>query len=263
MLTDAQVDKFKSDGFIRGGRVVDDDHLEQLRSELARVIRDNGKADIRQPVRLTNLSGDDAAPVWQICNIYEASDAFCRLIDLPIITEEVAQLTAAEELRVWHDQIQYKPAEKGGVNMWHQDGPLWRILEPKSQVSAWIALDDVDEANGCMSMVPGSHRWGNQIEYLLKLKSFESLAHDHQGRPVEPQLCPVAKGCVQYHDAFTWHASHANNSARHRRAIAIHYMTGQTRYNASGDHLMKKFVSVPDGEKLEGDRFPLVWQAQA
>ena len=263
MLTDAQVEQFKADGYVCGGRVVDDDHLEQLRSDLERVIRDHGKADVRQPVSLRNLSGDDDAPVWQIVNIYEASDAFRRLIDLSTITEEIAQLTGADELRIWHDQVQYKPAEKGGVNMWHQDGPLWRILEPKSQVSAWIALDDVDEANGCMSMVPCSHRWGNQIQYLHKLKSLDSMTQDHQGRSVQPRLCPVAKGCVHYHDALTWHGSHANSSGRPRRAIAIHYMTDQTRYKASGDHLMQKFVTVPDGEKLEGDRFPLVWQARA
>jgi hypothetical protein len=37
-------------------------------------------------------------------------------------------------------------------------------------------------------------------------------------------------------------------------------MTEETRYVASGDHLMKRFVEVADGEVLQGAHFPLVWE---
>ena len=70
--------------------------------------------------------------------------------------------------------------------------------------------------------------------------------------------CPVKKGEVHYHHALTWHGSHANTSGRPRRAIALHYMTGDTRYVASGEHPMKPFVEVGDGEVLQGETFPLV-----
>ena len=52
----------------------------------------------------------------------------------------------------------------------------------------------------------------------------------------------------------------ANTSGRPRRAIAIHYMNEDTRYVESGDHPMKAFVEVADGARLEGSRFPLVWE---
>ena len=65
------------------------------------------------------------------------------------IVEEMAQLTGAAELRIWHDQIQYKPAEIGGTTGWHQDAPLWPIIRPMTEVSAWVAMDDVDVENGC------------------------------------------------------------------------------------------------------------------
>ena len=67
-------------------------------------------------------------------------------------------MTGADDLMVWHDQIQYKPPGYGGVTSWHQDAPLWPIIRPMTPVSAWIALDDAEEENGCMWMVPGSHR---------------------------------------------------------------------------------------------------------
>ena len=42
-------------------------------------------------------------------------------------------------------------------------------------------------------------------------------------------------------------------------AIALHFMTDETRYVASGSHCMKPFVEVADGEVLQGKHFPLVW----
>ena len=78
---------------------------------------------------------------------------------------------------------------------------------------------------------------------------------------LEVELCPVPKGYVHYHHSLTWHGSHDNTSGNPRRAIAVHYMTGETQYDANGNHVMKPFVTVNDGDKLAGDHFPLVMNA--
>ena len=264
MLTQDQIDQFGRDGFLKAGTVIDDATVDVLREEMERVIRQRDDPSVRQPILCRNLNGDnDAAVIWQIVNIWEASAPFAELIRNPKITEEMAQLTGASELRVWHDQIQYKPASIGGVNMWHQDAPLWPIIAPMTEVSAWVALDDVDEENGCMSMVPGSHKWGDQIQFLHTLKGFDDLPETYQGEPVRVRLCPVRKGEVHYHHALTWHGSHANKSGNPRRAIAVHYMLQNTRFVKSGEHVMKPFVEVEDGEVLRGEHFPLVWSREA
>ena len=258
MLTNEQVEQFQRDGYLLGPLVLSEAQVEELREELKRVIENNETLE-RKPTRISNLSGKADAPVWQIVNIWEASDAFHALISQPTIVEEIAQLTGAQELRIWHDQIQYKPASTGGVNMWHQDAPLWPVLKPMTEVSAWVALDDVDAENGCMWMVPGSHQWGNQIKYLGTLKDFWDMPDEWEGHPIESVVRPVKAGQVHYHHALTWHGSPENKSGRPRRAIALHYMTQETCYNAEGKHLMKPFITVADGEKIEGDRFPRVW----
>jgi ectoine hydroxylase-related dioxygenase (phytanoyl-CoA dioxygenase family) len=262
MLTEAQVAQYHADGFVKGSKIQTDAQLDALRDEMARVIRDQDRKDLPQPVLCRNLAGNPDAPVWQIVNIWQASAPFRELIFHPTVTEEAAQLTGARELRIWHDQIQYKPAGTGGVNMWHQDSPYWPVLEPKtSQITAWVALDDVDATNGCMSMVPGSHHWGNQIEFLHTLKSFEDMPPVFSGQRVETRLCPVRAGEVHFHHPLTWHGSHANTSNRPRRAIALHYITPETRYVASGNHPMKPFIEVSDGATLQGEHFPIVWRA--
>lgn len=259
MLTQEQVQKFQTDGYLRGGTILSEEQVGVLQEEMARVIRDQADPTKPQPVACQNLTGDPEKPVWQIVNIWQASPAYRELIANPIITEELAQLTGASALRIWHDQVQYKPASKGGVNMWHQDAPLWPILAPMTEVSAWVALDDVDPENGCMSMVPGSQSWGNHISFLNTLKQFGDMPDEFEGHALEVRPCPVKRGEVHYHHALTWHGSQANVSGRPRRAVALHYMTQETRCVASGGHLMKPFVEVADGEVMQGTHFPLVY----
>jgi len=261
MLTQTQVGEFRARGFLKGGAVLDSDRVEELRKDLDRVIREGNSAS-GKPVRICNLSGKDDTPVWQVVNIWMASDPFRDLISHRKIVDEIAQLLEAKQLRVWHDQIQFKPPNHGGVNHWHQDGPYWPILTPKNLVTAWTALDDVDESNGCMSMVPGSHLWGNHIRLLEGIEDFQQMPTNLAGHKVEVVRCPVRKGEVHYHHAMTWHGSHGNASNRPRRAIAIHYMAENVCYDAGGEHIMKRFVEVEDGAPLAGETFPLVWEAE-
>lgn len=259
MLTTAQVEQFHANGFLNGGRLLTDGEVETLRAEVMRVIDERERTDIPQPVHVRNMSRDDSRAVWQIVNIWQASGPFHQLISRDDITTAIAQLTGAGELRIWHDQIQYKPPQTGGTTHWHQDAPLWPIIRPMTEVTAWVALDDADEANGCMSMVRGSHKWGDNIEYLKQLEAINTMPTEHEGRPLRVASCPVRKGEVHFHHSLTWHGSHNNTSDRPRRAIALHYMTGETRYVASGEHVMKQYVEVADGEQLRGSYFPQVY----
>lgn len=259
-LTQEQIEQYKTKGYVLGGVVLDEGEVEALRSEMDRVIRDQDHL-LKKPIWIINLTGKAEAPVWQIVNICDASDEFMKLVNNPQIVEMAARLSEATELRLWHDQIQYKPAQTGGVNMWHQDSPYWPNLTPKeAQITAWVALDDVDESNGCMSMVPGSQTWGDQIEYIHKnISDFHQLPETFNGQALHAVTCPVKKGGVHFHHPLTWHGSQANVSGRPRRAIALHYLTQNSCYTGKGDHPMKQFIKTGVGEKIVGDHFPQVW----
>ena len=276
MLTNVQVAEFHRNGFLNGGRVLDDSGVQELRDELQRVL-DTGPEgfpdDGPRPVLFHNMvrEREPERCVWQIVNIWEVSGAYQRLIHHPFIVQAISLLTDADELMVWHDQIQYKPSGYGGVTSWHQDAPLWPIIRPMTPVSAWVALDDATVENGCMWMTPGSHRWGNQIEFLrtqAHLKQAEDFGRIEGFTPpggngagkVEPRPWPVKAGEVSFHHSLTWHGSPFNRSDQPRRAIAMHYMTGESRFVASGQHVMKAFVDLPDGAPMNqaGEHFPFV-----
>lgn len=271
MLSSQQIEQFHQNGFIKGSRVLSDAEIDVLQRETLRVIEDrdaiSSAPEGQKPVLLHNMGRADA-PLWQIVDIWMTSAPFKMLACSETIAAEVNQLTGARELRLFHDQIQYKPAAEngkaGGANLWHQDSPYWPILQPKtSQITAWVALDDVDEENGCMWMISGSHLWGDAIEdihaHLCNADDFFDLPAEYNGHPVRAVACPVRRGEVHYHHALTWHGSNVNASGRPRRAIALHYMNENTVFDASGEHPMKAFIAVPDGAPVRGDVFLQVW----
>jgi phytanoyl-CoA hydroxylase len=260
ILTKEQVEQFRRSGFVNGGPVLDEEAVSILQAEVLRVIDDRENANVPQPVRLVNLTNDAEKPIWQIVNIFQASPAFQELVCNSKIAQMAAELTDAQELRLWHDQIQFKPKELGGRLHWHQDSPLWATLQPKdAQLTAWVALDDAEADNGCMYMVPGSHKWGNKQKELDQLPQDGNIPESFEGNQLQFIMCPVKKGHVHFHHSLTWHGSGPNHSLRPRRAIAIHFMTERTTYDASGEHPMKPFITVHSGEKLQGEAFPLVY----
>src|SRR5262245_14794364 len=78
------------------------------------------------------------------------------LCTAPALVDVMEQLLGPD-LVLLYSHIMSKPP--GGLRVaWHQDGPYWHRVEPKIAVTAWIALDDATPENGCMRVIPGSHR---------------------------------------------------------------------------------------------------------
>ena len=272
-LSSEQVSAFRRDGFLNAGRVLDDGELDALSQELDRIIAvgPDGFAD-GEPQPVVYRTFEVERPVWQIINIWEASPLFERLIYHPVIVRGISQLTGFADLQVWHDQVQYKPPRAGGSTRWHQDAPLWPSIDPMTPVSAWIPFDDADIENGCMWMVPGSYRWGDRqneylssLDHLRNVEDFDRIGEgftppeDAETRDIVAVPRPVRRGEVHFHHSLTWHGSPENDSPRRRRALAIHYMTGEARFTGR-DHLMRPFIELAVGEPMAkaGPHFPVV-----
>ena len=262
-LSPEQVQKFRKEGFLLfPEQVVGSAELAELNAALKRVLAGDSAA---APERVTNLTGDERNVVVQVVNIWEAEPAFRRHLSNPAIVGMVADLMGADTVRVWHDQIQIKPAGNGGPTVWHQDHPYWPIVEPAELVSAWVALEDATIENGCMWMTPGSHKWGAYGNGTVGLKD-DGLWPDcdmeklPEGAKVEIVPCPVAAGSVVFHHCLTWHGAPHNASSFARPAIAVHYMPGHTRYvkEPGRSHLVEHHVEVANGDVLRGKHFPTV-----
>jgi ectoine hydroxylase-related dioxygenase (phytanoyl-CoA dioxygenase family) len=76
-----------------------------------------------------------------------------KLCTAPEIVERVAALLGPDIL-LWHTRYFDKINDATPIP-WHQDAPFWS-MEPRHCVSAWVALDDIHQGNGCVYVIPGS-----------------------------------------------------------------------------------------------------------
>lgn len=138
----------------------------------------------------------------------------------------VARALGAARVQLLQDSLLYKPAHDGGSVEWHQDRTYIGYLEPASVATLRIALSPEDEGNGCMRVVPGSHRWGHAgLDQSLTATSVASLLPqltEEQRAAVEhARSLPLEPGDVSIHHCLTLHGSPPNHSDRPRRTILL------------------------------------------
>jgi hypothetical protein len=111
-----------------------------------------------------------------------------------------------------------KPPRVGAAVPWHQDEAYGSPELDLPQANVWIPLADVDEASGCLRVVPGSHR-GPLLQHR---PTVHPLTLELDGPPPAGAISlPVAAGGATVHDRRTVHASWPNTSAARRTAVVL------------------------------------------
>ena len=123
------------------------------------------------------------------------------------------------------DQIFVKPPHHGGPKPYHQDDFHFQCFPADHVITAWIALDDVDEENGCLRYISGSHKEGIIPHYPIENESYSMTPSEDRIDLTREELAPVRKGGVVFHHGQTLHSSRRNYSDRWRRGYATHWLT--------------------------------------
>jgi hypothetical protein len=150
------------------------------------------------------------------------------LVHHPLLAAIAARLAGTPQIRLWHDQLLYKPTEDPGrkANVgWHTDRGYWKTCASQNLLTAWVPFYDCDEAQGTITMIDGSLRWPDNTESLNFFSNdLEGLEKkfDTGGKPVVKIPMNLKKGEVSFHHCLTIHGSGPNHSTNPRRSIAIH-----------------------------------------
>jgi len=133
------------------------------------------------------------------------------------------------------DQIFMKPPRFGSAKPYHQDNAYFRCHPDDQVLTAWIALDDVNESNGCLRYIDGSHR-GPILEHVpVPGEPYnQAPTADQIDLSREAPAC-VGKGGVVFHHSKALHTSHRNESDRWRRAYATHWVGAEV--TSEGDRI--------------------------
>jgi ectoine hydroxylase-related dioxygenase (phytanoyl-CoA dioxygenase family) len=258
-LTNDQVEFFHEHGYLAGIRALKHEQIAALRSELAELIDPNHAGHDLFYEFHSNESANPNTVLFHALGAWRISTAFHDLLWNPAFLMPAAQLLGGA-VRFWHDQLFVKPAHHGGVVAWHQDYSYWTRTQPMAHLTCWIALDDVNEENGCLQYIPGSHRWDLlPITGLAgQMGAIEQVLTPEQRAAFTPVAVPLQRGEAVFHHPLTVHGSSENRSDRPRRGAVINAVRDGVR-SASDEPLLQGVPVVPRGQPLSGQFFPLLY----
>ncbi|HIG16930.1 MAG TPA: hypothetical protein EYQ31_06380, partial [Candidatus Handelsmanbacteria bacterium] len=108
---------------------------------------------------------------------------------------------------------------------WHQDDAYYsQISQSQTRMSVWVPLQDSDEENGCLWVMPGSHAKGLQKSQQRRdgYCNKELIPPDDFDFSQAVSV-PARAGDVLLFSALLWHSSQGNRSDRLRRAFIVSY----------------------------------------
>ncbi len=148
------------------------------------------------------------------------------------IVDIVEQLIGAD-IVLWGSQAFCKPHGDGMEVPWHQDGKFWPI-RPLATCTVWVAIDDSLLENGCLRVIPGSHREKILHQHLMEKRSNVVLTQQIESKVFDPSSAidiELEAGQMSLHDVYLIHGSNPNRSPRRRAGFAIRYMPGSSLFD--------------------------------
>lgn len=226
------ISAFETDGFVAIPSFLTDAELEDLRTNVARFINERIPTLSREQVFYEDIH--DVHSLKQIQHMEEHDPWFGDLF-LSSRFHRLAELLLKGAVIGKNLQYFNKPAGVGKPTPAHQDG-FYFMLDPCEAITMWLALDDVDEENGCVRYVPGSHRLGMRSHARTKTLGFSQGITDYptdKDRVLETPI--IAKpGDLLVHDAMTIHRADGNHSKnRSRRALGFVYFSERAREDSA------------------------------
>ena len=143
---------------------------------------------------------------------------------------DIAEVFVGPNIGLFASHYISKPPYSGKQVLWHQDGSLWN-LEPVHVVTLWLAVDHSTPDNGCVRLIPGSHKHefsdvllNDRVDNVLGVEI--PAADVDESRAVDMVLAP---GDVEVHHPNIIHGSNANASPNRRCGLTIRYIPTSTR----------------------------------
>ena len=224
-VTDQVVQQFEQEGFAILRGVIDRALIEEARAHVEWLMR---RYPHLRPEHLHHpLIRNDAFWVRMVTDD--------RILD-------VAERFLGPDLACFTAHYICKPPHDGHPVFWHQDGAYWQ-LDPMQALTVWLAIDDSAPDNGCLKMIPGSHRMPlrkpsvrTDTPNMLYSTADEQLVREWVDRAgvVDVVLEP---GDLSIHHPNALHCSEPNTSSRRRCGLDMGFISTSTRISNDGLYL--------------------------
>jgi phytanoyl-CoA hydroxylase len=197
---------------------------------------------------------DNIKLVQQVGDPHEMSGVWLDLVkDTRLL--DMTEALLGPNLLVYYSQLMMKAPRQGFTAPWHQDFAFFP--HGKAGILACtVAIDDATLENGCIRVIPGSHRLG-LINHYNRDGLFTGVVQDEHAFDASSEVALTAKaGSVIFWHSLTLHASHPNRTEQPRRALVIEYKNPAHRlltgsYSARGE--VRNLGLMVRGQDPSGD----------
>ena len=219
-LAQEEIQRFERDGYLFFPDHFRPEEIKVLVDEVPALYAQRRPENVRE-------KGSDAVRTNFAAHLYSAP--FARLARHPRMVLPIVQLFG-EPVYMHQFKINGKMAFDGDVWQWHQDYGTWKndddMPEPRAMNVA-IFLDDVNEFNGPLMFIPGSHKLGMiEAAHDTSTTSYPlwTIDHDTITRLVERGGIVAPKGptgsMILFHSCLV-HASTSNLSPWNRVSVYL------------------------------------------
>ncbi|CAN5594208.1 hypothetical protein BH23BAC4_BH23BAC4_00970 [soil metagenome] len=218
LVTSEHIRAYQEQGFFILDGVIPDHELEKIRTECAELIDQQNAEMDRLGTDTLNLSRRNSRYF-----VFLASQERPQLDGFIYndLMADICRATVGETAYLFWEQFVVKGTDKEGAAFgWHQDsGYVDGVHKP--YVNAWVPLDDVNEENGTVYLLPYDKAGTrNRVEHTIPDGSSDRVGYfgDDPGVPAN-----CSAGSIVVFSSTCFHRSGANSTNRMRRAYALQY----------------------------------------
>lgn len=220
MLSAEQIAFYHENGYLTVENVLSAEELAALRRVTDKFVERSRRVSEHDDIFDLEPNHNPQRPrLRRIKNPNQHHEAYDQTLRHDGILDIVGQLIGPG-LRFNSTKLNMKEPAHGSAVEWHQD---WAFYPHTNDdiLAVGVAIDDMTEENGCMLMVPGSHK--RELHSHHENGVFVGAVSEPDFQPQEMAKCLVKAGGITIHHARTLHASTPNHSARPRRLLLFEY----------------------------------------
>ena len=215
---------YEEQGYLVFPHLLDASELATLRAALAEVLQEaHGLTTSSEKFSVTPTD-DGGWSVRRIFNPIAHHPAFHDLVVHPKILDVVETLIGPD-IQLHHTKLNLKPPSSRQARFeWHQDYPFFPHTN-FDLLAVMIYFDEATPDNGCLQIIPGSHKLGPQRHRFARDGAFSSQLEDQRvvADPSRWLAVPVPAGGMELHHCNMLHSSTANRGTAPRSAMVIQY----------------------------------------
>jgi ectoine hydroxylase-related dioxygenase (phytanoyl-CoA dioxygenase family) len=213
ILSDEQVAQFERDGFLVVRGMYSPDEVAAI-SEWTDAVANYPEVPGKYMMYFEKSRADDSRILCRIENFVPYHEGFSKLITARRMQQAVSELFG-EEAVLFKDKINFKLPGGDGFKE-HQDVQAGWDEFADLHITAMIAIDETNEANGSLEMIAGMHRQG-------VLGSMWAPLTDEDTRHVDYVAVHCKPGDAVFFDSYAPHRSQPNRTDKARRVLYITY----------------------------------------